>query len=263
VGWKAAYQERAAPQPTSPADKAKQAARIQQASTERTAWEKYVNNQGGEAAKLIRGYLHSSGKSPGEQAFLVQRAAWYIRREDAAQSAEMQRYAREHDNQLLLPPDGVKYQKETRTNLNAAQRFVAWLAKFTHRNAAIDTIETMRSRLVFAPDASFELFERALDDLGCALGYESRRPDREAGVGPDNLWMDGQYVVVIEAKNNVHVDTPITKDHAGQIQNSASWASQIYPERSKRFAIVAHPRAVLAARCRNDREGIDGARQDG
>jgi hypothetical protein len=246
AGWKAAYQERAAPQPTSPADKAKQVARIKQASTERVAWEKYVNNQGGEAAKLIRDYLNASGKSPPEQAFLLQRAAWYIRREDPARSLEMQRYAREHDHQLLLPPDGVKYQKETRTNLSSAQRFVAWLGQFTHRNAAIDAIETMRSHLVFAPDASYDLFERAVFELGTSLGFESRRPDREAGIGPDNLWMEGQYVVVIEAKNNVQGETPITKDDAGQLSNSASWASQLYTERSKHLAVIVHPRTVLS-----------------
>jgi hypothetical protein len=246
AGWKAAYQERAAPQPTSPADKAKQVARIAQATTERVAWEKHVSNQGGEAAQLIRTYLNASQRSPPEQAFLLQRAAWYIRRENPATSLEIQRYAREHDHQLLLPPDGVKYQKETRTNLSAAQRFVAWLGRFMHRNAAIDAIETMRSHLVFAPDSSYELFERALFDLGTALGFDSRRPDREAGIGPDNLWMEGQYVVVIEAKNNVQGETPITKDHAGQLMNSASWASQLYTERSKHFSIIAHPRTVLA-----------------
>jgi hypothetical protein len=246
AGWKAAYQERAAPQPASPSDRAKQAARIKQASTERVAWEKYVNNQGGEAAQMIRTFLNASGESPPEQAFLLQRAAWYIRREDPAQSLEIQRYAREHDHQLLLPPDGVRYQKETRSNLNAAQRFVAWLRQFTHRNAAIDAIETMRSHLVFAPDSSYDLFERGLLDLGTALGFDSRRPDREAGVGPDNLWLEGQHVVVIEAKNNVQKDTPITKEHAGQLSVSASWASQLYTERSKHFAIIAHPRTILS-----------------
>jgi hypothetical protein len=196
---------------------------------------------------VLSEYINANRPPTSEEAFLLQRAAWYSRKEDPTQSAEWQKYAREHEPHLLMPSSGLQYQKRARTTPNAAAQFAEWLSKFEHASAAVAAIQHLRSHLVFSPDAPSELFERALRDLGEILGFESSRPDKEFHVGPDVLWMDGQIASPLEAKNNTSPDTPaISKDNAGQLAQSAAWASKFHSERTKIVPLIAHPRTAVS-----------------
>ena len=241
-GWSKAYKKHGAARATQPGDTAQRIARIDLAHAERTAWERYINNQGNDAAATIQDYLNIARPPDGEKAFLLQRAAWYVRKDDPSKSLEMQKFAREHDSQLLMPTSRVTYRKQSRRATAAAAHCVDWLSQFSHPNAALAAIEDLRSRLVFSRAASWEAFEAALTDLGTALGFDSSRPERAWHVGPDVLWMDGPYVVPLEAKNNIDVDAvAISKEDAGQLTQSASWAAEVYSDRPKLFPMIAHP----------------------
>ena len=65
--------------------------------------------------------------------------------------------------------------------------------------------------------------EEAIRCLGQYLGLKSTRPDKEAGTGPDVLWIgsDG-YAVCIEVKTNKQ-ETVYRKSDVGQLHNHVQW----------------------------------------
>jgi hypothetical protein len=223
-------------------------ARLAQAVAERRAWSLHVANRGADAATTLRSFLNAHKLSPEAEAYLVQRIAWYLWRVDPSAALAAQTHAREIDHQLLMPPAGVKYRKGASNATPSTLRFVAWLHQFDHPNAAISAIEGLRARLTFAPDASHDVFEGALSQLGTILGFESRRPDRESGEGPDVLWMDGQQVIALEAKNRTKPETQaIAKHVAGQLMQAEAWAKTTYPDRGEVVPVSVHPRTKVGA----------------
>jgi hypothetical protein len=198
-------------------------------------------NCGTEAADTLRTFLNTHPIDEYSKAFLLQRVAWYLRKDDRQQSMSVQTVARESDPQLLMPPSGVKFRKGNATVRPSTEKFVAWLGEFTHTNGAIAVVEELRTALTFAPDHPHEKFEQGLCDLGEILGFESRRPDREAAVGPDVLWMDGSLAVPLEAKNRLKDSTDcISKHTAGQLMQAEAWTQKTYPEKSVVVPVSVH-----------------------
>ncbi len=75
-----------------------------------------------------------------------------------------------------------------------------------------------------------EAFERAVNDLGIALGFQCQRPDKEWREGPDNLWAlrDNEFLL-IECKSEVGLDrNQINKDETGQMNNACAWFARNY-----------------------------------
>ncbi len=249
-GWKRAYQTKVKLVATAP-DVQLRASRIEQAWVERTAWEKFINNQGADGAEIVHKFVNTNHPGDDIAAFLLQRAAWYVRNEEPARSLEWQRWAREHDPQLLMPPEGVKYVKRAVSAKRTAVKVLEWLNEYDNLNAAIACVEDVRSQLIFSPEASTERFEQALCDLGRMLGLDSSRPEREFRDGPDVLWMEGQTVVPLEAKSGVgEGTTAISKHDAGQLTQSAKWAADTYPERQGHVPMIAHTSSVQGENAR-------------
>lgn len=248
-GWRRAYQKFA--KTTAGAVRTTSPSRLARAVAERRAWNQHIANRGSDAASTLRGFLNAHTLPPAEQAFLLQRVAWYLRRDDPARSLEVQTAARDADPQLLMPSGGVKYRKTNPAAAGNAARFVAWLEQFDHPNAAIAALDALRARLTFAPDASHDLFEQALCDLGVLLGFDARRPDKETGDGPDVLWLDGQLVVPLEAKNRTKPDTQeIAKHVAGQLMQAEAWAKETYADRGNVVPITVHPMTKVGTHAR-------------
>jgi hypothetical protein len=223
-------------------------ARLAQATAERRAWAQHVANRGADAGATLRTFMHAHKPTSDVEAYLVQRVAWYSWKEDPKGALEAQTHAHQQDHQLLMPPAGVKYRKGASSGSPSTSRFVSWLAQFDHTTAAVAAVEVLRARLTFAPDASHDVFEGALSQLGTLLGFETRRPDRESGEGPDVLWMDGQLVVPLEAKNRTKPDTEaIAKHVAGQLMQAEAWARTNYPDRGDVVPVSVHPRMKVGA----------------
>lgn len=221
---------------------------LAQAVAERAAWNLHISNRGIDAAATLRQFLNTHQLTADVQAFLLQRVAWYLRKDDPAGSLETQTSARERDPQLLMPSSGVKYRKGPSSSPPNVDRFTEWLRQFDQINGAVAAIDSLRSHLTFAPDAPHEQFEQALCDLGALLGFESRRPDREVGEGPDVLWLHGQLAVPLEAKNRTSDDADsIAKHVAGQLMQAEAWTKLIYPERPQVVPVSVHPRAKCGA----------------
>jgi hypothetical protein len=241
-GWKRAYQLMT--KASASENQEVVASRLAQAVAERAAWNQHVSNRGADAAATMRAFLNKHSLEPGAQAFLLQRVAWYERKDDPAKSLETQTFAREQDPQLLMPPSGVKYRKGASAARPSAIAFVQWLETFDTTNAAIAALDALRTRLTFAPDAPHEQFEQGLCDLGAILGFESRRPDREIKDGPDVLWLEGLIAVPLEAKNRTSADSDaIAKHVAAQLMQAEAWTKQMYPERTQVVPVSVHPRS--------------------
>ena len=110
------------------------------------------------------------------------------------------------------------------------------------------TIDEMLGNLRFGVRA--DRFEKSLNDLAIALGFEGQRPDKEWKEGPDNLWgiKDNQYLL-FECKNEVLVTRPeINKDETGQMNNASAWFQKNYPgAKVKRIMIIPTKRLSRAA----------------
>lgn len=242
-GWKRAYQKFAKGNPSQQA-KHDDSSNLEQASAERKAWNLHISNRGSEAAAVLRSFINKSQLGEDAKSFLLQRVAWYLRRENPGESLKVQTAAREQDPQLLMPSSGVQYRKGFGPTQSNVDRFMNWFKQFDQVNGAIAALDHLTSCLTFAPDASHEQFEHALQELGAILGFESRRPDRENAKGPDVLWLDGQYAVPLEAKNRVaDHSSGIAKHVAAQLMQAEAWTKQVYPERGKVIPVSVHPQA--------------------
>jgi hypothetical protein len=78
------------------------------------------------------------------------------------------------------------------------------------------------------------------------LGLESKRPERETGNGPDNLWgLGDSKFAVIECKSGV-TTSEINRDTAAQLMHSAArFLSEYGTEVDVNFVLV-HPSRTLA-----------------
>jgi hypothetical protein len=105
-------------------------------------------------------------------------------------------------------------------------------------------IDTIISNLNF--ESNSDLFEKAMEDLGKALGFESIRPDKENNEGPDNLWkIDDQNYLVIECKNRVDPNrTFIIRSEAGKMSIYIAWFKRNYPGNGK-FVMIYPKQKML------------------
>jgi hypothetical protein len=128
--------------------------------------------------------------------------------------------------------DAAKSQAETCLELLRRQ-FPAANDLLVGFNSVLDDLE-------FRPD-SFERFERALDALAPLLGFESQRPEKEYGAGPDILWaLGGLSYLVIECKNEATVDT-ISKTYTNQLAGSVNWFEKTYDRSCTSSPMMIHP----------------------
>lgn len=88
--------------------------------------------------------------------------------------------------------------------------------------------------------------EAAWDKLGMHLGFDSMRPERHYGTGPDNLWtLTTTQHAVIELKTGVDLNCEsIAKKDADQLGGSIRWNAGKHPEVTN-VPIMLHPADVL------------------
>lgn len=87
---------------------------------------------------------------------------------------------------------------------------------------------------------SSEVFEKALDDLGKLLGFDTQRPDKQFNKGFDNMWYIGdRRYICFECKSQVKADREeISKDETGQFNNHCAWFRSEYPDSTGIFRLI-------------------------
>lgn len=215
---------------------------------ERRAEEFCVTGQFIEAASEIQALIDkcipTSEKI--DRAYYLQEMARYYYHAQKSRSNELQIQAYKLNRLLLKPPTGISFQK-LQINQRRSENIINWIKQFdSYQDLQIRVIELL-SDLSFGKKA--DSFEKALNEVGLAMGFACERPDKELKKGPDNLWnlRDGQYIL-FECKNEVHEDrAEIVKEETGQMNNACAWFTTNYRIAATKYLLVIPPKYIASS----------------
>ena len=163
-----------------------------------------------------------------EKGWYLQNLARYTYKVSKVDSNKHQVAAFRKNLQALKPKQGITYTKLNFINENRLKRIKDWVCNYADFPELSLALNDILERLSFGEDS--EKFEKALQDLGSALGFLSQRPDKEYKKGPDNLWCssNNEYFI-FECKNRV-VDsrTEINKHEINQMNTHCAWFNEQY-----------------------------------
>lgn len=156
------------------------------------------------------------------------------------QAQETLKAAREINNSLLKPIDGIIYMRKNKKSIQE-KNIYDYVSKITNENIVLCKICDILGKLSFSSDS--DDFEHALFELGNFLGFDSRRPDKEdPGNGPDNIWISDNKILVFECKNES--DTDISKRDCDQLSGEINWSNKEYGE-YKSYPIIVHKTNIV------------------
>jgi len=240
AGWKEFYSERmdAVEAP------GKEPRALQIFAAESTAEAAYSAGEVGKAIGILQNLIDQQAIRPSERAWYLQEMARYAYSESKNQSNAYQLAAHRVNHFLLKPRMGMVFSQVTTISQKRIQNVIEWVSAFATYEELYVTLEDLLANLRFGTEA--ERFERALNELGPALGFACQRPDKEWKEGPDNLWAlrDNEYLLV-ECKSEVELTRQtINKDETGQMNNSCAWFASNYGG-AKATAIMIIPTKKL------------------
>ena len=153
-------------------------------------------------------------------------------------SLELQQRAFSENRNLLRPRVGVPKVQIVLPGAQA-QSIVKQLKPFRYKRGYVAQFEETVSML--APNSSSGQFEQAMADLGTILGFETSRPEKAYGNGPDLLWLISQEIgLIIEAKSRKNTTNALTKAQHGQLLVSENWFKDTYPKMTG-IRVSIHP----------------------
>lgn len=164
---------------------------------------------------------------PLERGWLLQlgaRVAMDWNQKDLALELQQRAYAQ---NRNLLRPMVKDQRWEIRFPGKQAESIVSRIGPFRFKKGYIAEFEEKVSFLI--PQSSSDQFESALCELGSMLGFESSRPEKTYGSGPDVLWIISKTIgLIIEAKSRKNSANAMTKEQHGQLLVSENWFKDNY-----------------------------------
>ncbi len=208
-------------------------------SAEMKAEEKYYGGQYEEAANIIQKIIDSYVEIGTDKGWYLQEKARYLYSSSKANSNELQVIAHRYNRYLLRPKNGMVFSKISTISQKRIENIVKYIKEFNAFDELTLSIDDMLGNLRFGVKA--DRFEKALNELAHALGFEGERPDKEWKEGPDNLWAlrDNEYIL-FECKNEVSENRlEINKDEVGQMNTSSAWFNKNYAgTKVKRILII-------------------------
>ncbi len=196
---------------------------------ERLAEEQYRKQNIDGAVKTLK-KLIASLDSPSDEGWYLQEIARYLHVKSKTEANDAQRAAHAANPLLLKPQQGMQVPKLAAVTEARAEKILVWIQQHgTYEELAV-TVAGIATQLRFGAAASD--FEKAVDELGQALGFSTQRPDRQFKAGPDNLWAlgDNRYLL-FEAKSEVlQTRAEINKGETGQMNNACAWFARGYPD---------------------------------
>ncbi|MBE9082853.1 DEAD/DEAH box helicase family protein [Tolypothrix sp. LEGE 11397] len=237
-GWKEFYKEKMDEGFSSEENNSKTFIEI--LDLERKAEESFYINEAENAINYIQKIIDSYHiNNQTEKGWYLQILARYQYRISKLDSNKTQKSAFKNNTQLLKPKDGINYKKLQYISENRIKKIKEWISTQKTYEELMMTIDDILGNLSFGQAS--EKFEKALQDLGIAIGFLSQRPDREFKKGADNLWCgeNSQYFI-FECKSEVEDSrSEIHKSETGQMNNHCAWFDQEYKtEKVKRVLII-------------------------
>lgn len=172
---------------------------------------------------------HIDSLSQQERGWYMQDMSRYLYVKNRVEGLALQVQAHRLNKSLFLPPDGYQF---TQIDIKSQERISnvnKRISEFNNFEDLLVYMDDVFSRLTFGSKS--DKFERAIDELGYILGFNTERPDNNWKAGPDNLWAirNGEYLF-IECKSEVLLTrAEITKDETGQFNNNIYWFKRFYP----------------------------------
>jgi replicative superfamily II helicase len=197
-------------------------------SSEMRAENRYYEGDPDSAVSILQDIIDNYAETLSDKGWYLQEMARYLYTSSKIHSNEKQIAAHNHNRYLLKPKDGMVVKKIT----VLSQKRIENICNYIKNHGSFDelslVIDEMTSNLHFGVKA--DTFEKSLNDLAFALGFEGERPDKEWKNGPDNLWglRDNEFLL-FECKSEVAINRPdINKDETGQMNNSYAWFRNNY-----------------------------------
>ena len=176
--------------------------------------------------------------------WLQENLATYLQNVNPVQAQATLEGAVRLNSRAMRPLSGVRYKRaEARAN-QATIASQAFNESFDSGTELRLSFEDLVSRLSFDPNGAKD-FENAVEELGRLLGFESQRPERDTGSGPDALWGVGHMnYFVIECKSEA--ESEVWKSYAAQLGHSMNWFAEEYDKTSVATPLMIHHSGELA-----------------
>lgn len=234
-GWKLYYNDRM----SSISNKAKGERILNVLQLEKNAEVEYLQGEFEKAVSTLQKLIDEYVTEQTEKGWYLQTIARYLFSKSKSDSNLYQINAHKMNKLLLKPREGMNIEKISFVNQNRNANIIKWIKQFDNYEQLIIQLDETIGNLQFGIKA--EKFENALNDLGLSLGFLTEQPDRERGVGPDNLWCvrDNDYIL-FECKNEVKDSRgEINKVEMGQMNNSCAWFEREYGFNYKPIIIIS------------------------
>ena len=237
-GWKEFYREK---MDTSISENSTSTGNILEIlELERKAEESFYQNDPESAVNHVQKIIDSyCTKDQTEKGWYLQILARFKYKISKVDSNNTQKSAFRNNSQLLKPKGGINYKKLSYINENRIKRIQAWISSHDNYEELIMNVNGILENLSFGQP--YDKFEKALQDLGEAIGFLSQRPDREFKKGADNLWcVSTDEYFMFECKSEVEDSrSEIKKIETGQMNNHCGWFEQEYKTaKVKRILII-------------------------
>lgn len=207
---------------------------------ERKAEESFYQNEPESAVNYMQEIVDSYCTDDQiERGWYLQTLARYKYKISKVDSNNVQKSAFKNNSQLLKPKEGINYQKLSYISENRVKRIKSWVSSHKKYEELMMSVNDILENLSFGQPS--DKFEKALQNLGDAIGFLSQRPDREFKKGSDNLWcVSNDYYFIFECKSEVDDSrTEITKTETGQMNNHCAWFEKEYKtDKVKRILII-------------------------
>ena len=192
------------------------------------------------AADLYQEIVNSNNDNQPEKGWyqqLLAKCMWHIQK---SEYEKIQNKAHDNNNYLLMPIN-APYKKTGFVHVSSIEQIINKIQSFDSFFDYKIAVDSILSNLVIGVSAN--KFEKAVQDLGSLLGFESTRPDKQYKTGPDNLWQySNNHYLLIECKSEkMQNATEITKDEIGQMSNHIAWFKDNYGKDETVKYIFVHP----------------------
>jgi len=173
---------------------------------------------------------------------LLAKCMWHVQRTEYEM---IQGKAHDNNNYLLMPND-APYKKRGFLQVSSLEQVIRKIQSFDEYFQYKISVESVLSNLNIGVSAN--KFERAVQDLGSLLGFESTRPDKQYKSGPDNLWhYSNNHYLLFECKSEkMQNSIEITKDEIGQMSNHIAWFKDNYGKDETVKYIFIHPASNIS-----------------
>lgn len=190
----------------------------------------YYSGNHKKAVSQLQEFIDSNfTENENERGWFLQKLARYYDSFNPGEAQKIQQAAFTKNCNLLRSTKKVEYSKRVLES-SRHKNILTYVRKFSNKNDFLRQMDEYLDNLAFGVPS--ELFEAGLGELGLLLGYDSTRPDKENGFGPDNLWVaPNNNYFLFECKNQVKQGrNEISGNEVGQMDKHIAWFRNLYKE---------------------------------